>query len=221
MDTREQIAAAFNFRHACKAFDPDRPIAADDFASILEAGRLSPSSFGLEPWHFLVVQDRALRERLQAHAWGGQGQLPSASHVVLILARNGADTRHDSAYVDRILNEVKSLPPDVVVRMRDFLANFQQRDWRLLDGERPLRDWAARQCYIALANMMTAAALLGIDSCPMEGFDPAAMDALLHDAFAVDTRRFGLAVMVAFGHRVQEAPVKRRQRLEEIVTWHH
>jgi len=220
MDMREQIGAAFNFRHACKAFDPARPIAAADFTTILEAGRLSPSSFGLEPWRFLVVQEPTLRERLKAVAWGGQGQLPSASHLVLILARKGIDTRHDSAYVEHVLCDVKALPSETVERMRGFLRNFQENDWRLLDGERPIRDWAAKQCYIALANMMTAAALLGIDSCPMEGFDPVAMDAVLRDALAVDTDRFGLAVMVAFGHRLQEPAPKRRQPIAETVTWY-
>lgn len=216
---RDALLAALNFRHATKRFEPGRRIPERDFDAILEAARLSPSSFGQEPWAFLVVQDPALRERLRAHAWGGQGQLPSASHLVLVLARTGADMRFDSAYTDHHLREVEQLPPQVVERKRGVLGNFQANEFRLLDSERAMWDWAAKQCYIALANMMTAAALLGVDSCPMEGFDPEAMNALLARDFGVDTTRTQLAAMVAFGYRAAEPGPKRRQSREALVRW--
>ena len=74
------IIDAYYFRHACKTFDADKTISDQDFATILETGRLSPSSFGYEPWRFLVVQDRALRDKLKPAVWGAQGTLPTASH---------------------------------------------------------------------------------------------------------------------------------------------
>ena len=84
MDANSQLKQQFekmmNFRHACKVFDESRKIPDDDFQYILQSARLSPSSFGFEPWHFLVVQDPALREKLQVHTWGAQGTLPTASH---------------------------------------------------------------------------------------------------------------------------------------------
>lgn len=220
MNLRENILSAFLFRHACKVFDAERRIDAADFEVILEAGRLSPSSFGQEPWQFLVVQNPELRNKLKAHAWGGQGQLPSASHVVLVLARTGADMRFDSAYIDYHLKEVEQLAPEIVERKRGVLANFQQNGFRLLESERALFDWAGKQCYIPLANMMTAAALLGIDSCPMEGFDPQGIEAVLAEHCAVDPARLRLAVMVAFGYRVNDQPAKRRQTSEQIVRWY-
>lgn len=220
MNMRENILSAFLFRHACKVFDDSRKIDATDFGTILEAARLSPSSFGQEPWQFLVVQNPQLREKLKGHAFGGQGQLPSASHVVLILARTGADMRYDSAYIDYHLKEVEQLPAEVVEMKRQMFGNFQENGYRLLESERAILDWAGKQCYIPLANMMTAAALLGIDSCPIEGFDPEAFTRLLAEDFGIDTARFRPAVMVAFGYRRDAQPVKRRQSAEEVMRWY-
>ena len=84
----EQFLEAMRFRHACKEFDSSRRIPETEFEAILEAGRLSPSSFGFEPWKFLVVQSMSLREKMRDVCWGGQGQLPTASHVVVLLSLN-------------------------------------------------------------------------------------------------------------------------------------
>lgn len=94
---KQEILDAFNFRHATKVFDPTKKISKEDFSFILETGRLSPSSVGYEPWKFLIVQNKEFRERLKEVAWGAQGQLPTASHFVIILART--DARYDSEYV--------------------------------------------------------------------------------------------------------------------------
>lgn len=219
MDMNATLRDAFAFRHACKVFDTTRTISDTDFATILEAARLSPSSFGQEPWSFLVVQSPELREKLREKTWGAQRSLPSASHFVILLARTGRDMRHDSDYITFHLNEVEQLNPEVVVKKRAVFANFQENEFRLLDSERALWDWAAKQCYLPLANMMTSAALLGIDSCPIEGFDPAPINALLASDFGVDTDRFRVAAMVAFGYRIDPQPVKRRQSMERIVRW--
>ncbi len=84
---KNEILAAYQFRHATKEFDASRKISSGDFQFILETGRLSPSSFGLEPWQFVVVQNPQIREKLRPFAWGAQKQLPTASHFVLILSR--------------------------------------------------------------------------------------------------------------------------------------
>lgn len=84
---KEDILNAYQFRHATKEFDPNKKIPEEDFKFILETGRLSPSSFGFEPWRFVVVQNQELREKIKNTAWGAFGKLPEASHFVLILAR--------------------------------------------------------------------------------------------------------------------------------------
>lgn len=215
----QTIRNAFRFRHACKSFVPGRRIPDADFDTILEAGRLSPSSFGQEPWRFLIVQNPALREKLRPVAWGAQGQLGTASHFVIILARTGADMRHDSDYITHHLEQVERLPAEIVVRKRGALEEFQKDDFRLLESERALQDWSAKQCYIPLANMMTVAALLGIDSCPIEGFQLDPVTALLGADFGVDTAKFRPAVMVAFGYRANPQPEKRRHEASETVRW--
>jgi nitroreductase len=86
--TKEQILEAYRYRHACKEFDPNRLIDDADFEFILETGRLSPSSFGFEPWKFLVVQNMQLREKLRVVSWGAQKQLPTASHYLVVLVRS-------------------------------------------------------------------------------------------------------------------------------------
>lgn len=213
------ILDAFLFRHACKTFDPAKPVSDEDFATILEAGRLSPSSFGQEPWKFLIVQNPALREKLRPVAWGAQGQLATASHFVVILARTGVHMRYDSAYIDRHLREIEQLPPDIVERKRGALEEFQKDDFRLLENDRALWDWSAKQCYLPLANMMTVAAMLGVDSCPIEGFQQDPVTRILAGDFGVNTEEFRPAVMVAFGRRINPQPEKRRTPAEETVAW--
>lgn len=217
MIDKQAILQAFNFRHACKAFDPQHKIPDDDFAFILETGRLSPSSFGFEPWRFIVIQDRALREQLRAVSWGAQGQFPSASHVIAILARK-EDMRPGSDYTEHMMRDVIRLSDEAIARRHTFYPQFHETDFHL-DTPRAVFDWSCRQAYIALANMMTAAALIGIDSCPIEGFNQLNAEAVLNEAGLLEDGRFGLAVMVAFGYRVNPQPVKTRQALEAVVRW--
>ncbi len=211
---------AWNFRHACKAFDPNYLISEDDMRVILEAGRLSPSSFGFEPWKFLVIQNKALREAMLPLCWGAQGQLPTASHVVLFLARMPLAVAPDSEYIQQtIMKETQQLPDDIARMRTAKFTEFMEHDFGYGDNIRARFEWAARQCYIALGNMLTTAALLGIDSCPMEGFDKDALEKLLQDRGILDRREFGVAVMAAFGRRVSEPRPKTRRTAETVVEW--
>lgn len=218
MITQADILAAFQFRHACKQFDPERKISAEDFQLILESGRLSPSSFGFEPWHFVVIQNPELRAKLKEVTWGAQGTLPTASHFLAIFSRKD-DMRFDADYIAHFMRDVQKLPPDIAEKKKAKYQAFQESDFNLLADPRALGDWAGKQSYIALGNMMTAAAQIGIDSCPIEGFNSARAEAVLADAGVLDTNKFSLTVMVAFGYRVNPQPTKTRQTLEEIVSW--
>lgn len=217
MICKQDILDAFHFRHACKTFDASRRISDDDFRFILECARLSPSSFGFEPWRFLVVQDMTLREKLRAVSWGAQGQFPTASHVVALLARR-EDMRPGSDYTENFMRDVQKLSPEGIARRHIFYPQFHQDDFRL-DTPRAVFDWACHQTYIALANMMTAAAMIGIDSCPIEGFNRENAEKILDDADLLEGGRFGLAVMAAFGYRVNPQPAKTRQPLDAAVRW--
>jgi nitroreductase len=217
-EKKQEIIAAFNFRHATKVFDPTKKISDEDFTFILETGRLSPSSVGYEPWKFLVVQNEELREKLREVSWGAQGQLPTASHFVVILART--DVRYDSEYVRELQKNVKNLPNDLLEKLKDRYRSFQEEDQRLFETDRALFDWASKQTYIALGNMMTAAAQIGIDSCPIEGFSYNKVNEILEKEGLLENGKLAVSAMVAFGYR-QEDPArpKTRRVMEEVVQW--
>lgn len=217
MISKQDILDAFNFRHACKSFDPSRKISDENFRFILETGRLSPSSFGYEPWRFLVIQDMTLREKLLTATWGAKGQFPSASHVIAILARKD-DMRPGSDYTERFMRDVQKLPEEGIARRTVFYKQFHETDFQLQEP-RALFDWSCRQAYIALANMMTAAAMIDIDSCPIEGFSQTGAENVLAAEGLLEGGKFGLAVMVAFGYRINPQPEKRRRPMDEVVKW--
>ncbi len=215
-----QFLEAMHFRHACKEFDPSRQIPDDIFQSILEAGRLSPSSFGFEPWKFLVVQNAALREKIRSLSWGGQGQLPTASHVVVLLARKPACMQPDGQYIcQTIMTETQHLPEDLRLQRCDKFRKFLDEDFCLTGNERAHFEWAARQCYIAMANMLTMAAFLRIDSCPIEGFSKNAVEALLAKEGLLYPEEFGVACMMAFGFRKKEPRPKTRRPISVVAQW--
>ncbi len=216
----ETIIKAFQFRHACKNFDGNKAVSNEDFDTILEAAHLSPSSFGFEPWKLIVVQDEEIKKKLFPIAWGAQNSLKGASHLVILLARKKSDTIYSSDYVTHIMRDVQKLPEQIVEGKREAFRNFQQNDFNLLESDRALFDWASKQTYIAMANMLTTAAFLGIDSCPIEGFHQKAVEELLANEGLLDQNQFGVSVMASFGYRA-EAPAfeKTRQPLSDIVIW--
>ncbi|MDO7136268.1 NAD(P)H-dependent oxidoreductase [Algibacter lectus] len=216
---KEDILNAFNFRHATKEFDPTKTVSDEDINFILKTAQLSPSSFGFEPWHFIVVQDKELRELLKPVAWGAPLKLDTASHFILGLAMKAPMVKHDTDYIMHMMKDVKQLPQDVIDMYSTFYREFQERDFDL-DSDKKLFDWSSKQAYIALGNMMTAAALTGIDSCPIEGFHQEKAEALLQEKFGVDTNKYGLAYMAAFGYRKEDpAHGKSRRNFDDIVTW--
>ena len=221
-----QIIEAFNFRHATKVFDAERKITDSEFDTILEAARLSPSSFGMEPWQLLVIQSPDKRELLRDFTWGANGatngtagQLGTASHFCIFLVHTGATMQHHSEYLQQHMHQVKQFPDDVIGFINDAYQKFQEHDFGI-DGDRQISDWAARQAYIALGNMMTTAALMGLDSCPIEGFEMDKTSAVLEQHFGIDPEHYRPAVMVAFGYRA-DGPMfpKTRRAMQDIVSW--
>jgi len=216
---KQDILDAYHFRHATKEFDPNKKVSDDDFRFIMETGRLSPSSFGFEPWRFVVIQNPELKEKIKNTAWGAYGKLPEASHFVVILARTKKETKYDSQYLQDHFKNVKNLPEDHMAKYLEKIEQFQKVDFDLLEGERPLYDWAGKQTYLALGNMMTAAAQIGVDSCPIEGFDIEKMNKLLDEEELLEDGRFSISVMVAFGYRVKDPAPKTRRPYEDIVKF--
>lgn len=189
--TTDQLLAALQWRYATKVFDPARKISPATWAALEDALVLAPSSFGLQPWRFLVVRDPALRAKLRPHAWN-QAQITDASHLVVFAARTELSAADITHLIDRTA-EVRGQPAAALAAYRQLMEGSLLNDAR----KAHLFDWAARQSYIAMGQLMTAAALLGIDTCPIEGLDPAKFDEIL------DLRKDGYATLatVALGYR--------------------
>ena len=196
------------FRHACKIFDESKKISAGEFDFILEAGRLSPSSTGLEQWDFLVVQNKELREKIKAVSWN-QMQITSCSHLVVILAKI-KEVKVGSSYIDKMIARRADKDPEAIAARQKFflLSNFKNDDELTFQ-------WSHEQCMIAATNMMNAAASLGIDSCPIEGFDRHALNEIL----GLDESEKRVAILVPFGYRLNPQPEKLRRQRAEVVTW--
>ena len=214
--TKQQVLDAFHFRCATRYYDPERKISKEDFDYILELGRLLPSSVGSEPWQFLVVQNPELRQALKPVSWGMATQLDDASHVVVILANK--HMRYDSEDFRANLARRGLTEEQMQANMATY-QRFQTEHINVLENDRTLFDWASKQTYIALANMMTGAALIGIDSCPIEGFNYAEVNRILAQTGAYDAEKYAVSVAVTFGYRAKDIRPKYRKPLNEIVHW--
>lgn len=212
------ILDAFRYRYACKKFDPSKVVSDEDFHTILEAGRLSPSSFGFEPWKFLVVKSQALKDALFPLCPGGQASLSGASHYVIFLARKEADLLPNAPYITHMLYDVHHIPKEGAEARRAFYTQFQNELFQLKTPE-AIFEWASKQTYIALGNMLTVAATLGIDSCPIEGFNREKVNALLVEKGIFDPAHFGVSLMAGFGYRAETPREKTRQALDDVVEY--
>ena len=205
---------AHTSRYATKSFDPTKKIAAEDWETIIESARLSPSSFGYEPWKFLLIRNEEIKEGLKEFAGGAVNSLNGASHFVIALARKNVTIKSD--YVRHIVEDVLGAEFAVDSPRSQYFDNFQKNSQQLTT-DRALYDWASKQTYIAMANMMTTAALLGIDSCPIEGFNKAKVEAYLSEKGLVDLNKFGVSYMLGLGYRNEPITPKKRQSLDEIL----
>lgn len=170
----QDLLAQQQWRYATKQFDPDRKIPAEQWSALEQSLILTPSSYGMQPWKFLVLhQDQTLRERLVGHSWG-QRQVADCSHYVVFTVRTEITEADLTTYLDLIAS-VRNAPTSSLDGLRKMILGG------VIHGKSSAQqqEWATRQAYIALGNFMTSAALLGIDTCPMEGIDPAKYDEVL------------------------------------------
>lgn len=191
MTTPADLLSALNWRYACKVFDPTKKIPAETWAALEQTLVLTPSSFGLQPWKFLVIDDAELREMLVPHAWR-QRQVADASHLVIMTVPKAVSEDYIDANIMRMA-EVRGGTPDALIGFRKMVAGFRAD----LEAKGGLEQWAKLQAYIALGQFMLAAAMLGLDTCPMEGFEPAKFDEVL----GLDAQGWTAAVLCPVGYR--------------------
>lgn len=205
------LLAQLQWRYATKKFDTERKISPEHWRALEEALVLTPSSFGLQPWRFVVVTDPEVKTRLKAVSWN-QDQPVGCSHYVVFALRDQLSPDDIEHYLDRIV-EVRGVEKDKLAGFRKMMLGT--REQMLATGV--LNEWATRQVYIALGNFMTAAAVLGIDACPMEGIEPAKYDEIL----GLKSHGFTTVVACAAGYRAADdktaAVVKVRFPVDEVV----
>jgi len=169
--SHQTVLRQLEWRYATKKFDPTKPISDADWATLEQALILTPSSFGLQPWKFVVVTDPTTKAKLPPISWG-QRQVVEASHVVVFAIRQNLTEADIDKYLARIV-EVRGGTVEALAGFRRMMVGG------LLNGAMNLSQWASLQAYIALGQFMTTAAMLGIDTCPMEGIEPAKYDEVL------------------------------------------
>ncbi|HIP20608.1 MAG TPA: NAD(P)H-dependent oxidoreductase, partial [Sulfurimonas sp.] len=192
MSQEKTFAEAMAFRHACKVFDESKKITKQEMLRILEAGRTSPSSFGMEAWKFLVITNEELKAKLRPACWD-QVQVTSCSHLVIVLAGINS-LKPESGEVKKRFAR-RDMPQDKLDMYLDLYASHLEKT---LSSDENIYSWSARQTYIATANMMTCAATLGIDSCPIEGYEKEKVEEIL----GLDTSKYQLSVVLPFGYRL-------------------
>ncbi|MGZ3772153.1 MAG: NAD(P)H-dependent oxidoreductase [Pseudobdellovibrionaceae bacterium] len=167
-----RIQEALEWRYATKKYDATKKISIQDWKALTESLRLAPSSYGIQPWKFLVIENPATREQLKAVSWG-QTQVTDASHYVVFLYKEGIDPAYVQKYIDRIV-EVRGVPADTL----DGYKNMMLENLAKAPAEK-IKVWSQRQVYIAMGFLLETAALLKIDATPIEGLDPEAYDKIL------------------------------------------
>lgn len=186
--TTAELTSALQWRYATKVFDPTKKIPADTWTALEESLVLTPSSFGLQPWKFLVVQDQALREQLVPHAWN-QRQVADCSHLVIFAVKSALSEADIDANIARMV-EVRGGTADALAAFRKMVAGSHSQGYMT-------KEWAKMQAYIALGQFMAACALLKIDTCPMEGFVSAQFDEIL----GLKSQGLTAAVLCPAGYR--------------------
>ena len=204
------VVAQLNWRMATKNFDPDKKISDNEFQLLLEALRLSPSSYGLQPWKFVVVKNPDVRVKLQAASYG-QKQVGDASHLIVLCAKTSLGQADVDHYIQSTA-DVRGLKIEDLAGFKGMLSTF-------IGGKEKdvLQGWATKQVYIALGNLLTTCAISNIDTCPMEGFDSTAYNEIL----GLEKLGLSATLVCPVGYRLADAPEAKEKKVrfskEELI----
>ncbi|MDJ0795980.1 MAG: NAD(P)H-dependent oxidoreductase [Calothrix sp. MO_167.B12] len=211
--TPESVLQQLHWRYATKKFDPSKKIPEETWKVLEQSLVLAPSSFGLQPWKFIVVRNPQIRNQLLEHSWG-QTQVVDASHLVVLAIKKDLNTSDVDRHLQR-MSEVQGVPVENLQKFADVVKGFLKQIPDPLD----INHWSTRQTYIALGQYMTCAAMLGIDTCPMEGFIPAKYDEIL----GLPAQGYKAVVVCPAGYRAaddkQATRPKVRYATEDVVDY--
>lgn len=202
---------SLNWRYATKKFDSNRIIKKEDLQLLLDATQLSASSFGLQPYHVFVATDKEIRNQLKAASWG-QSQITDASHLLIFANKTSFGSELIDDYLKDV-SETREIPLEGLQGYGDYMKS------KLVDLPDTIKEnWTAKQTYLAVGNLLSAAGVMQIDACPMEGFEPETYNELL----GLTGQGLTAAVVVALGYRSEEDETqhykKVRQSKESLFT---
>ncbi|MBF0491103.1 MAG: NAD(P)H-dependent oxidoreductase [Candidatus Omnitrophica bacterium] len=182
-----------NWRYATKKFDYSKKVSKQDLEDLLEVLRLSPSSFGLQPWKFIVVKNEALRQEIRKNSWD-QPQVTDASDLIVLCSLKTMDRDVVKKFINTIAETWKVSP--------ESLAGYEQKMLGSIKAKSPeeISNWMKRQVYIALGMLLSACAQKKIDACPMEGFIPKKVDEIL----GLEAQGLESVVMCPIGYRASD-----------------
>ena len=190
LESATEYLQSLEWRYATKKFDPAREIPEADLQNLLRAIRLSASSYGLQPYKVLVIRDEAIREQLRPACWN-QPQITEASHILVFANRADFDEDLIDSYLQAV-SDTRKVPMENLSGYGNFMKS------KLLDLPAATKaEWTARQAYIAVGNLLSAAAVQRIDTCPMEGFERERVDEIL----GLKEKGLSAAVIVPVGYR--------------------
>jgi nitroreductase len=188
------IEQQLSWRYATKRFDPSKKISKEDWHTLEESLRLSPSSFGLQPWRFINVKSSDIRAKLRPNSWN-QPQIVEASHLVVIAAKKEV-THHDVENYLSLVSSVRGVPASALQDYGNMMKGFLDN----LASQGACEDWSTRQAYLALGILLSSAAALKVDTCPLEGINPVAYDEILN----LNQTGYSTKVACALGYRSSE-----------------
>tara|TARA_R110002074_G_scaffold57077_1_gene140365 strand:+ start:9036 stop:9668 length:633 start_codon:yes stop_codon:yes gene_type:complete len=207
----KNVLDKLNWRYATKVFDSSKKVSKEDLNILLDAARLSASSYGLQPYHFFVIEDSEVRSKLRKASWN-QAQITDASYLLVLANKPNFDESLVDNYIDNII-ETRG------VSKKDVEGYSQMMKGALLGlPDEQKKSWTSDQTYITLGNLMTIAAEMEIDTCPMEGFDEAEYNEIL----GLNDKNLNASVVLAIGYRADDDETqhypKVRYSREQIIT---
>lgn len=205
-----EILKALNWRYATKSFNAEKYLSDDKIHGIKRAFNLTPTSYGLQPLKLIVISDKKIQEELYGASFN-QKQVKTASHVFVLCVNKIIDQEFIEKHFE-LVKEIRKTPDEIIKPFRDFLIkDFSKKD------NSELRDWAIRQAYLAIGNMLTVCAVEKIDACPMEGFDAEEYTSILN----LDSSKIEPVLVMPVGYRAEDDEFSKfekvRRPLEEVV----
>ncbi len=202
-----EIINTMKWRYAVKKFDPTKKLSDEQVEALLESTRLSASSFGLQPYKVVLVENPDLRKTLVEYSWG-QSQIVDASHLLVLAAFSNVGEKDIQDFI-ALTASVRGVRAESLESFSKMLNNFL---FKLDTNERLI--WANNQVYIALGNLLTTCAVLNIDACPIEGFSASDYDRIL----GFDKLGLKTTVAIPVGYRSHEDPYLQRAKVRKPMS---